>query len=69
MGKKNKTLMIDPRWCKGCGICVALCPMKALELVGEKVALKQDGNCVLCGTCELHCPDYAVWIKEEKEEA
>ncbi len=69
MGKKNKTLMIDPRWCKGCGICVAFCPMNALELVGEKVRLKADGNCVLCGNCELHCPDYAIWLKEEQEEA
>ncbi len=68
MGKK-KTLMIDPRWCKGCGICAAFCPKNALELVGEKISLKPDGTCVLCGTCELHCPDYAIWINTEEEEA
>ncbi len=63
MGKK--VLMIDPNWCKGCGICAAFCPRGALELVGEKARLRADNDCVLCGACEQHCPDYAIWLKEE----
>lgn len=61
----KKVLMIDPNWCKGCGICVAFCPRGALELVGEKARLRADNDCVLCGACEQHCPDYAIWLKEE----
>ena len=62
----KKTLQIDPKWCKGCGICVAFCPKQALELVKEKVTLKENNECILCGLCELRCPDYAIWIKEEE---
>ena len=51
--------------CKGCGICAAFCPKQALELVDEKVRLKEDGECVLCGMCEMRCPDYAIYIEEE----
>ena len=30
----KKKLVIDPAWCKGCGICAAFCPKNALEMVG-----------------------------------
>lgn len=62
-----KKLMLDTAWCKGCGICVAFCPKQALEIVGDKVRLKEDGTCILCGQCELRCPDYAIWMEELKE--
>jgi Dissimilatory sulfite reductase (desulfoviridin), alpha and beta subunits len=62
----DKALVINPEWCKGCGICAAFCPKGALELVGEKVRLRPENDCVLCGICEQHCPDYAIWLKEEE---
>ena len=62
-----KKLVIETSWCKGCGICVAFCPKKALELSGEKAKLKDDNDCVMCGQCELRCPDYAIYLEEEKE--
>lgn len=61
---KNRILEIAPDWCKGCGICVAFCPKNALELKKEKVSLKSENDCILCGQCEMRCPDYAIWIKE-----
>ena len=63
----KKKLVLDPSWCKGCGICVAFCPKQALELAEEKVRLKSDGQCVLCGQCELRCPDYAIWLEDLEE--
>ena len=62
-----KKLVLDPSWCKGCGICVAFCPKNALELVDEKVRLRQDNECVLCGQYELRCPDYAIWLEDLEE--
>lgn len=62
-----KKLVIDPAWCKGCGICAAFCPKNALEIVGEKVRLKEDAACVACGACELRCPDYALWLEDLEE--
>ena len=64
---KKGTLVIDSAWCKGCGICAAFCPKSALEIVNEKVRLKEDGNCILCGQCELRCPDYAIYVVRPQE--
>jgi len=61
---QKKVLIIEPSWCKGCGICVAFCPKGALELVNGKVRLKAGGQCVLCGQCEMRCPDYAIYLRE-----
>lgn len=60
----KKVLIIEPAWCKSCGICAAFCPKNALEMEDEKVRLRADNTCVLCGQCELHCPDYAIYLKE-----
>jgi len=60
----RKELIINPAFCKGCGICAAFCPKEALEIMNEKVRLKEDNNCVLCGNCELRCPDYAIFIED-----
>ena len=64
---ENKRLVINPKWCKGCGICAAFCPKNVLEIVNEKVKIKDEAACIKCGLCELRCPDYAIYI--EKEEA
>ena len=63
----SKKLAIIPNWCKGCGICVAFCPKGALELINEKVALKEGADCVKCGLCEQRCPDYAIFVEQGAE--
>ncbi|MCX5775194.1 MAG: 4Fe-4S binding protein [Firmicutes bacterium] len=65
---ESKELKINPAWCKGCGICVAFCNQSALEMVNGKVQLKKENNCILCGLCELRCPDYAIFVEETEGE-
>ena len=36
--ENNKKLVIDPAWCKGCGICANECPKKAITMINEKEA-------------------------------
>lgn len=59
-GEKELTIAKD--WCKGCGICVAFCPKDVLDLVDEKINIKNIDACIQCGQCELRCPDYAIWL-------
>lgn len=63
MARPNKRLVIEKRLCKGCGICVGFCPKKVLELQKQKVTLTNEPGCILCGMCELRCPDYAIYLE------
>jgi 2-oxoglutarate ferredoxin oxidoreductase subunit delta len=67
---KLKTHHINREWCKGCGICVALCPKKVLELDEQDRAMAvRPQDCICCRLCELRCPDFAIEIEtiETKE--
>ena len=63
-----KVVVITDR-CKGCGICVELCPNKVLD-IGEHVnsrgyryvVVKAQDRCVGCRKCELMCPDLAIYV-------
>jgi 2-oxoglutarate ferredoxin oxidoreductase subunit delta len=68
MGKpKLKKHHINPNWCKGCGICVAFCPKKVLELDEmETVTVVRANDCICCKLCELRCPDFAIEVETEE---
>jgi 2-oxoglutarate ferredoxin oxidoreductase subunit delta len=63
--KKRYDPTIISAWCKGCGICIAFCPKKVIANndMGMPVIEKPD-QCIGCRFCELHCPDFAIAIKE-----
>jgi len=52
--------------CKGCNICVALCPKQVLALdpLG-KIYVAKEEDCIVCGQCELRCPDYAIYVEKK----
>ncbi|MGB9793751.1 MULTISPECIES: 4Fe-4S binding protein [Caldisericum] len=62
---KNRVI-INKDFCKGCGICVSVCPAKILR-IGEdfKVEVVNEERCMGCGMCEVFCPDFAILIKKE----
>lgn len=58
------SLEINTAWCKGCDICVKLCPERCLALSPEQVAvLKQPDACTGCHICEWLCPDFAIAVR------
>ena len=63
-------VITNVKFCKGCGICVELCPKKVLALdeIG-KIIVKYPENCISCGQCELRCPDYAIVVVKPVKEA
>ncbi len=60
-------LAIEPRRCKGCGVCVQSCPMNVLILNNEgKAEVKELQRCVFCGICEQRCPDFAISVYKNR---
>ena len=67
---KNKgqtDIVIFPAWCKGCAICVSFCPAKVLALneSGKAEAVASE-ECINCGFCESHCPDFAILVRPKQ---
>ncbi len=57
-------LDINAAWCKGCDICVKLCPECCLALDDHQVAyLKEPQACTGCRVCEWLCPDFAIEVR------
>ncbi|RKY57599.1 MAG: 2-oxoacid:acceptor oxidoreductase [Candidatus Latescibacterota bacterium] len=68
-------LRIDERLCKGCGLCVAFCPVGILELseeVGDfgypHARVTDISRCTGCFNCATMCPDVAISIEVYEEE-
>ena len=56
-------LEITEAWCKGCDICVKMCPERCLRLDARGVAeLANAAACTGCRVCEWLCPDFAVRV-------
>ena len=57
-------------WCKGCGICAAFCPRQCLGLDAEgNPVVEKAERCTGCRWCELHCPDFAICVREVEKAA
>jgi 2-oxoglutarate ferredoxin oxidoreductase subunit delta len=71
--KIPEEIVIDEKYCKGCFLCIAVCPQKVLAR-GEKrsragYSLPRVENleaCVSCTLCEMTCPDLALTVVQEK---
>ncbi len=54
---------VNQEKCIGCGICVSLCPYKAIEMVKvgkRRKAQTIAASCKGCGICASHCPTLAI---------
>lgn len=47
--------------CSQCGVCVAVCPVDAIDL--ENSALIEKEKCILCCACIKSCPENALTVK------
>ncbi|WP_374711731.1 4Fe-4S dicluster domain-containing protein [Symbiobacterium terraclitae] len=62
------TIAVNPAYCKGCEICVQICPKQVLRLGDrQKVVVQAAGQCTGCGNCEIYCPDFAIEVSELEE--
>jgi 2-oxoglutarate ferredoxin oxidoreductase subunit delta len=63
--KKFYDIFFFRAWCKQCGLCVAFCPKKIIssDKAGRPSVTEAD-RCTGCRSCEIHCPDFAITVKE-----
>jgi len=70
MAERRGTVDIETDQCKGCGLCMAACPVKIIVLkinfVNNKgyqpVMVKEPADCTGCGSCALMCPDSVITV-------
>jgi len=62
---------IDERLCKGCRLCVTICPKNVLAMsqrVNKKgytvVEAARPEACISCKLCEKTCPDFAIFVEK-----
>jgi 2-oxoglutarate ferredoxin oxidoreductase subunit delta len=67
--RKKGNPVIFPNWCKGCALCVEFCPKKVLrQMESGRVEVAHPDRCIACHWCELHCPDFAIFVNEVEVE-
>lgn len=71
----NTLVWVDISKCKACDICVSLCPSGTLAMVqdvnstqGASIEIVDENSCIGCRDCELHCPDFAIYVNEKSSE-
>jgi 2-oxoglutarate ferredoxin oxidoreductase subunit delta len=76
MAKKMGMITIDRELCKGCYLCMSVCPNELIVISGDlnqmgyypveyTEADGRDRSCTGCSTCALVCPDVAIEVYRE----
>ncbi len=75
MAKIKGKILVDRERCKGCGVCVAACPLNVLALSNEvnskgyPVAMMATPEaCTGCASCGISCPDACITVYRQKFE-
>ncbi len=63
---------INQEFCKGCGLCVNICPKKILVIGNDfnskgyyPATMMEEKQCTGCGFCAQVCPDVAISVYRE----
>jgi len=71
---KDTPVWVDEKRCKACDVCVSVCPAGVLAMrqapnstLGSMVEVVNPESCIGCNDCELHCPDFAIYVASKDE--
>ena len=68
---EEKSWQRFPDYCKGCGLCIAICPAKALSFsedlnfLGTNLSQVDLTKCIACKACQKICPDGAIKVTKK----
>ena len=74
------SIKIDSGLCKGCGLCVPVCPNHLIEIGSQRNAMgyyvatpvkpakksEEARGCTGCTLCAIMCPEVAIEVFREK---
>ncbi len=67
---KKFNVFVAKSWCKGCSLCIEICPKKVLDLdERQKSEPFNIDQCIGCHQCENICPDLAISVTEKEAKA
>ncbi len=62
-------ISVDKNHCKGCELCVQVCPMKIISMSKEITVrgyfyaqVHDPSRCIGCQLCAIQCPDVAITV-------
>lgn len=55
-------ITVNEQSCRGCELCIDICPTKVFELDAEKhiCCVKHAEDCIACLSCAYICPSNAI---------
>ena len=72
--KRRFRLEFNKDKCKGCELCISVCPKKILTLDGvvnakgyRPAGVANQAECIGCQSCAMMCPDLCITILELEE--
>lgn len=71
MAKVKGNVVFDDDLCKGCGLCVSVCPVDIISLDTSRInkkgyhpaAIKEMDKCIACKNCATMCPDLVITVE------
>ena len=69
-------IVVDTDRCKGCSLCIEVCPMNVIILAQKRVNVHgypyveaaRPGECTGCASCGIVCPDGCITVYRMKKE-
>ncbi|NLO19795.1 MAG: 4Fe-4S dicluster domain-containing protein [Ignavibacteria bacterium] len=73
MAKVYGDIVVDIEKCKGCELCIEVCPENTLALSevinkkGYRYSIKINDNCTGCANCAIICPEAIITVYRKVE--
>jgi 2-oxoglutarate ferredoxin oxidoreductase subunit delta len=72
MAKIKGKIVVDVERCKGCEVCIPVCPTDVIEMVdqvngkGYNYMQQVREDCIGCNNCAMVCPDGVISVYKVK---